>query len=216
MKGTIDRRLKQWRELIPLRPAVTLAVIAFVCSTLVVLLHQVTRQRIEEKRLQVVDRQLRAVLPAEHYNNDLLSDTIKVTHERLGAGEEQTIWRARLNGKPVAAVISATAPDGYGGPITLLVAIEANGDISGVRVITHRETPGLGDDIDIRKSDWIRGFDGYSLVSLSNAEWQVKKDGGHFEHFTGATITPRAVTNAVHSALLFFRQNQEVIFADAN
>lgn len=207
-----------------MRPAVILAIIAFICSSGVVLVNHFTHQRIDTMREQKIVQQLHDVLPAGLYNNQLIEDSIQMTDPLLGSTSAQTIWRARTEGKPVAAILSATAPDGYSGPITLLIAItlagestgKLVGELAGVRVVTHRETPGLGDEIELTKSEWILGFAGHSLLSLPESAWRVKKDGGHFEHFTGATITPRAITSAVHSALIFFRENQEAIFATNN
>ena len=110
---------------------------------------------------------------------------------------------------------SAIAPDGYTGPITLLIAVRYDGDLAGVRVVTHRETPGLGDYIEIERTPWIRGFEGKSLDTPVAARWKVKKDGGDFDQVTGATITPRAVVKAVHQGLEFFATNRERLFAPA-
>ncbi len=110
--------------------------------------------------------------------------------------------------------IPVVAPDGYSGDIRLLVGILANGELAGVRVLNHRETPGLGDAIETRRSDWIRQFAGLSLDAPPANAWTVRKDGGEFDQFAGATITPRAVIKAVRQALVFFEQNQAILFAD--
>ena len=122
-------------------------------------------------------------------------------------------YRALKDGKPSAVVLEAIAPDGYAGKIKLLIAIRANGEISGVRVVSHKETPGLGDYIEIAKSKWIKGFDGTSLEKYPSKDWKVKKDGGQFDSVAGATITPRAVVKAVHKALGYFSANHERIFS---
>ena len=109
-------------------------------------------------------------------------------------------------------MLEATAPDGYSGKIDLLIAIQSNGELAGVRVVSHNETPGLGDYIDIAKSDWIKQFDGASLAKYDAQAWQVKKDGGHFDYMSGATITPRAVVKAVHKALRYYAQHGGEIF----
>ena len=116
-----------------------------------------------------------------------------------------------LNSRFAGVILPTTAPDGYSGDIRLLVGIQANGAITGVRVLEHRETPGLGDKIDARVSDWILGFDGKSLSTPLPPQWQVVKDGGEFDQLVGATVTPRAVVNAVRRALQFFDVNEEAI-----
>ena len=130
----------------------------------------------------------------------------------LGNRDETLIYRARLNHQPSAVILEATAPDGYSGDIKLLVAIKADGEVLGVRVLDHRETPGLGDYIDIAHGDWIKNFDAQSLAKTNDEGWHVKKDGGQFDFTTGATITPRAVIKAVHKVLQFYQAHQQAIF----
>jgi electron transport complex protein RnfG len=117
-----------------------------------------------------------------------------------------------MDGKPVAVMMIVTAPDGYNGDIRLLAGIAASGTIFGVRIISHRETPGLGDPIDIEKSDWILGFNNKSLQNPDSDGWAVRKDGGQFDQFTGATISPRAVVRTVHSTLRYFEANRQMLF----
>ena len=123
------------------------------------------------------------------------------------------VYRARSEGRPVAAAMKLRANDGYNGRIDLLIGVYANGEVSGVRVLSHRETPGLGDGIDIARSDWILDFNGKSLRSPEPAGWTVERDGGVFDQFTGATITPRAVVHAVRRALEYFEENRETLFS---
>ena len=123
------------------------------------------------------------------------------------------MYRARKAGQPVALVITPVAPDGYSGIIKLLVGINVDGTLNGVRVVTHRETPGLGDAIDEKRSDWIHLFDNRSLLDPPLERWAVRKDGGDFDQLTGATITPRAVVKAVRQTLLYYRDNQDALFA---
>lgn len=159
-------------------------------------------------------KKLNNIIPAESYNNDLLLDTILLKPSTLlGTSEDSLAYRARKNNKNVAVVYSAIAPNGYNGPIHLLVGIKTNGQLAGVRVVKHRETPGLGDVVSSTRSDWIFGFDDKSLSQPDEKGWKVKRDGGVFDQFTGATITPRAVVKAVHNALLYFDQNQEMLFS---
>ena len=173
--------------------------------------HELIAKSEAEEKLALINQ----VFPPGISDNDIIHDTIEISpNELLGNTSPVTAYRARLKGKPAAVMIEATAPDGYSGKITLLIAILANGEISGVRVISHNETPGLGDYIDIAKSPWIRIFDHVSLDSVPDAAWHVKKDGGKFDYMTGATITPRAVVKAVHKALEYFAQNRASLFEE--
>lgn len=182
---------------------------------LVALTFNQTRQQIDTNEREALLRSLKAVVSASLYDNDIANDTLQVTGVNKGSDKPTTIYRARKNGKPVAAVIATTAPDGYNGNISLLVGILANGSISGVRAVAHKETPGLGDAIDIDRSHWILSFDGKSLSNLSDKQWAVKRDGGAFDQFTGATITPRAVVKSVKNALLYFQHHKTEIFSTA-
>lgn len=159
-------------------------------------------------------RKLNNIIPAESYDNDLLADTIIIKPcTLLSTKEESLAYRARKNSQNVAVVFSSIAANGYNGSIHLLVGVNANGNLSGVRVVKHRETPGLGDAVDISHSNWILGFNDKSLSNPDDQGWKVKRDGGIFDQFTGATITPRAVVNAVHNALLYFEKNQDMLFS---
>ena len=158
-------------------------------------------------------RKLNTIIPADRYDNDLLLDTLNIEPSSLLNTKEKTLaYRARNKGQNVAVVFSSVAPSGYNGPIQLLIGIYANGQIAGVRVVKHRETPGLGDVVSITHSDWILGFNNKSLNNPESRKWKVKRDGGVFDQFTGATITPRAVVNAVHDALIYFEKNQVTLF----
>lgn len=197
----------------------SLIMLAFVvlATTLLALTYRMTHGLItkseEEEKLSLIEQ----VLPPALSDNDLLHDTLEIPpNDLLGNRTPVTAYRARLKGKPVAVALEATAPDGYGGKIVLLIAILANGEISGVRVVSQNETPGLGDYIEIAKSPWIKGFDHASLASVPSEAWHVRKDGGKFDYMTGATITPRAVVKAVHKALLYFASNRAGIFAQGS
>ncbi len=158
-------------------------------------------------------RKLNNIIPAESYDNDLLLDTIIIKPSRLLSTKEESLaYRARKNNQNVAVVFSSIAPSGYNGSIHLLVGVNADGTLSGVRVVKHRETPGLGDVVESSRSNWILGFNDKSLSNPNDKGWKVKRDGGVFDQFTGATITPRAVVNAVHDALLYFEKNQDMLF----
>lgn len=159
-------------------------------------------------------RKLNTIVPAEAYNNDLLLDTITIKPQTLlGTDEYTLVYRARNNDENVAVVFSSIAPNGYNGPIHLLVGVYADGRLAGVRVVKHRETPGLGDAVSVTHSNWILGFDNRSLTNPVTQQWKVKRDGGIFDQFTGATITPRAVVEAVHNALIYFDNNQVQLFS---
>ena len=164
----------------------------------------------EEREKRVLIGQ---TLPREIYDNDLLADTISLPPDPLLGSEQPSIaYRARKGGQPAAVVLEVTAPDGYSGKIRMLVAIRFDGTVTGVRVVAHSETPGLGDYIDIAKSNWIRVFEGKSLADPPERAWKVKKDDGGFDYMAGATITPRAVVKAVARALRFYAEQQDNLF----
>ena len=161
---------------------------------------------------------LNQILPPTRYNNDLLADTLTLPPEpALGTTTASTVYRARLNGKASALVLDVVAPDGYSGNIKMLAAFNASGQVIGIRVVEHKETPGLGDYIDPRKdknkaSPWINQFD-HVPPSLSPQDWHVRKDGGRFDAYAGATVTPRAVIKAIYKAKQFVEANRQVLFA---
>ena len=186
---------------------------AVVGTTLVALTEFSSSDAIAENEKRVLLRNLHALLPPERFDNDIATDTIQVAAATLlGTEAQSTVYRARLGGEPVAAVFNSIAPNGYNGRIHLLVGIYVDGSIAGVRVVKHAETPGLGDAIEIRKSPWITAFDGRSLDDPRAEGWGVRRDGGEFDQFTGATITPRAVVAAVRNTLLYYRNNTDMIF----
>ncbi|MCG8435039.1 MAG: electron transport complex subunit RsxG [Gammaproteobacteria bacterium] len=172
-----------------------------------------TRDRIANNiRRQILDS-LYEVLPRETHNNDLINASFEVTDsELLGTDEPVTIYLATMDGRPVGALLNTVAPNGYTGAIKLLVGIYYDGRLAGVRVVEHRETPGLGDQIEITKTDWITHFAGKSLNDPIPQLWAVKRDGGVFDQFTGATVTPRAVVKAVKNTLIYFDANKDALF----
>lgn len=197
------------------RAAAILGLFSLLGLGLVALVHDRTEPRIAANERAVLLANLQALIPADSFDNDLLTDTVTAADPTLGTDRPVTLYRARKNGRPVAAVLSPVAPDGYNGAIRLLVAIRADGTLAGARVLAHRETPGLGDPIDLAKSGWLLGFAGRSLDDPPENRWTVKRDGGDFDQFTGATITPRAVVKAVYRTLVFFRSNRERLFEAA-
>lgn len=195
-------------------PALILGTFALITTSMVVLTERATRPKIVANERQALLNSLYAVLNPAEFDNDLLADTLKVRNpELLGTQGAVMVYRARKQGKPIAVILIPIATDGYNGVIRLLVGIYYNGSISGVRVLSHRETPGLGDAIEADRSDWILSFNGRSLGNPNRSGWAVKRDGGIFDQFTGATITPRAVVRAVHKALLYFHDHRETLFA---
>ncbi|MBA4382763.1 MAG: electron transport complex subunit RsxG [Sideroxydans sp.] len=154
------------------------------------------------------------IVPTSLFDNDIIQDKLNVAPSPLLGTEDVTIaYRARLKGEPSAVVVESIAPDGYSGKIALILAVRANGELAGVRVVTHKETPGLGDYIELPKDPWIKGFDGKSREVYKDDDWKVKKDGGQFAYMAGATITPRAIVKAVNKALIYFAENREQLFA---
>ena len=191
-----------------------LSAVVLLASALVVGAHALTSDRIDAAQRLAQRQALAIVLPPSLYDNDPLIDSLRVTAPAwLGTDAPVTVRRARRGGHATAMVLVAVAPDGYGGPIALLVGVDRTGRITGVRVTAHRETPGLGDAIDIRRSGWIRRFDRRALGDPPEAGWAVKSDGGDFDQFAGATMTPRAVVKAVHRVLALVRKHGDRIYA---
>ena len=193
-----------------------LTAFALLTTGAVALTHSLTAQRISDQEKKQLAEQLQQVLGAHHYDNQLYKDCVIITDERLGPRPEQVIYRAYKNNEPYALVMRHVTPSGYSGDINLLTAVFANGDIAGVRVTKHEETPGLGDKVEIKKSDWITLFKGQNVLGDDDTRWAVKKDGGQFDQFTGATITPRAVVGSVKNAVLFAKAEFDNLFAAPN
>ena len=196
--------------------AALLMIFAIIGSGIVGLTYESTYERIKRNEQLVLLRKLNTILLPSEYDNDLLNDQITLEQDiLLGTSTPSKAYLAYKNNKPVAVVLSPVAPNGYSGPINMLVGIYHDGTIAGVRVVKHRETPGLGDAVESQRSDWILGFDDESLENPGPKQWKVKRDGGAFDQFTGATITPRAVVTAVHSALLYFNEHRKELFKQA-
>lgn len=195
--------------------AALLAAFAAAGTLLVATTEQGTRARIADNEREFLLRTLDVLVDPARYDNDLLADTRTVVAPgALGTEEPVTVYRARADGEPVALVLTAVAPDGYSGPIRLLVAVNHDGTLAGVRVLGHRETPGLGDGIEAERSDWILAFNGRSLGDPPAEGWGVRRDGGEFDQLTGATITPRAVVAAVRRVLQYYESEQAMLFAE--
>lgn len=190
-----------------------LGLFALVCTGLVALVNQQTFDKIKQQEQQELARILHQIIPDALHDNQLTEQcTLLQDKDALGTDSPMPAYIATFAGKPVAIAMEAIAPDGYNGNIKLIIGISQQGEVLGVRTLTHQETPGLGDKIDLRKSNWVESFLGKSLTSADDKRWQVKKDGGDFDQFTGATITPRAYVKAVKRALWYFSENQADIF----
>jgi electron transport complex protein RnfG len=199
-----------------LRSAASLGLVAIAGTSLLAGVHHLTAERIAEQERRAVLEQLQEIIPGGRYDNALQDDWISFTDEaHFPRGQEVMAYRARRDGQPVAIIFRFAAVNGYNGPIHLLAGMEADGSLAGVRVTSHRETPGLGDAIEVERSDWIRSFEGRSLRSPGPEAWSVRRDGGEFDQFTGATITPRAVVEAVRLALDYYAGNREALFEAA-
>lgn len=203
------------RDLPVLVSGLLLGLFGVIGAGLVAVSHEGTAERIAHNERQALLDQLQALVPADRIDNDLLNDFIDVAApDSLGAPTTR-IYRARYRGEPVAAVLDPVVTQGYSGPIRLIVAIGRDGTLTGVRVARHRETPGLGDKIEVARSDWILGFAGRSLSDPVPSQWRVKRDGGAFDQFTGATVTPRAVVRGVKAALTYFAEHGDSLFDPA-
>jgi electron transport complex protein RnfG len=197
-----------------LQTAINLVFFAVVGTAILASVFYMTHDAIvkseEAEKLKLITQ----IVPPELFDNDVIQDTLNIPTDPLLGNEDATVaYRARLKGEPSAVVLEAIAPDGYSGKIALILAVRANGELAGVRVVSHKETPGLGDYIELPKNPWIKGFDGKSREVYKDADWKVKKDGGQFDHMAGATITPRAVVKAVNKALIYFGENRDNLFA---
>jgi electron transport complex protein RnfG len=198
--------------------SIVLALFALVTSLILATTNELTYERIEQSEREAAQRALLEIIPLERHDNDMLMDVQPVPEQywaTLGLKKGGSIHIARDQGQPVAAIIPAVTPDGYSGAISMIIGINFNGSIAGVRVVEHRETPGLGDKVDLKKSDWILSFNGKSLVNPQADGWKVKKEGGEYDAFTGATITPRAVINHVLKTLQYFEDDRERLLAIA-
>ena len=212
------------------KTSITLGIFALLAALLLGIVNLSTAEKIQEQQLAAERRALGEVLPSSFHDNDLLSKPLPlspltsstplannyVAIELLELSVERQAYIALMGNTFSGAILPVEAHDAYSGDINLLVAILADGTVSGVRVLAHRETPGLGDKIDIQVSNWILGFDGKSLANPSLPQWKVIKDGGEFDQLVGATITPRAVINAVQRALQFFQLNRSTLESSKN
>ncbi|MGI9247747.1 MAG: electron transport complex subunit RsxG [Woeseiaceae bacterium] len=193
----------------------TLAVIAAICTSLVALTYQATEERIVANERAWLERSLQPALAGLFYDSGVTESKIIVPppHELPGS-DAAIIYRVYAEDAPVAALFVVSARDGYAGPIRFLVGVDMQGAISGVHVLEHRETPGLGDRVESTKSDWVKQFVGHSLTDPEPAGWALKRDGGQFDQLTGASVTPRAIVKATKETLLYFDVHSDEIFTE--
>lgn len=196
------------------RSGATLAAIAAVCTALVAFTYQLTDERIAANQQLWLEQNLRPALSGLSYDNSIGASrvTIPAPHALPGS-EDALVYRAYSGGTPAAALFVVNARGGYAGPIRLLVGVAVDGRVTGVHVLEHRETPGLGDLVESSKSDWTRQFPGRSIGDPVAAGWAIRSDGGTFDALTGASVTPRAIVKAVYQTLEYFAANRETLFA---
>ncbi len=198
------------------RSGVTLAVIAAICTALVALTYRLTAERIVANEQAWLERSLQPALSGLFYDSGVTESKIIIPppHELPGS-ETAIIYRVYAEGAPVAALLIVSARDGYAGPIRILAGIDTMGVVTGVHVLEHRETPGLGDRVESTRSDWVKQFNGRSLLDPEPTGWAIKGDGGQFDQLTGASVTSRAIIKAIKETLLYFEAHSEEIFAEA-
>ena len=197
-----------------LKGGLTLATIGAVCAALVAMTYLLTHDRIAANEQAWLEKSLEPALAGLFFDGSV-SESMRVfrTPHDLPGPDDVIIYRLFADEKPVAALFAVTARDGYAGPIRVLVGIEYDGTVTGIRILEHRETPGLGDRIVSSRSDWVFQFDGRSLGNPSADRWALKRDGGQFDQLTGASVTPRAVISVVKETLIYFDAHREEIFA---
>jgi electron transport complex protein RnfG len=189
--------------------SIGLGIFAIVTAGLIAVTQQVTQDRIDSNILHAQQAAFSEILPDIYYDNDLYSNQISLEPDPLlGSNKASFAYIGRINGEFAGIIFETVAPGGYNGSMSLLVAINRDAVVTGSRVIRHQETPGLGDKIDMKKSDWMRSFENVSFTNLDKKQWKVKRDNGHFDQFTGATITPRAVVKSVKNTLEYFQQHK--------
>ncbi len=192
------------------RNGLLLGAFALLTTAIIAATHLNTKDLIEEQIRIAREKALLEIVPRERHDNQMLELSIKTQDkDLLKLSDEQNIFAATKAGKIIAMIFPAVAPDGYNGNINMLVGVNMDGTVAGVRVVEHEETPGLGDKVELKKSEWVLSFNGRSIGNPDEKRWTVKKDKGEFDQFTGATITPRAVSQAVYRTLKYFSKEKE-------
>lgn len=195
------------------KAGLSLALFALISVLFVATTDKLTKKKIAENKAMMLLQALNEVAPENSYNNDLIKSKVILKSKGTGFSRDTPVYLATKNSLPVTAIFEVTTLKGYSGAIKMLIGIQAKDfSITGVRIVQHHETPGLGDKMETRKSNWVMNFNGKSLGNPNLSGWQVKKDGGDFDQFTGATITPRAIVNAVRSTLLYAKDNMQALF----
>ncbi|OBT13073.1 electron transport complex subunit RsxG [Vibrio sp. UCD-FRSSP16_10] len=197
------------------RNGLVLAMFACLTTGVVSITHLLTADKIKAQQISQLQGQLNQVIPTNLHDNELYANCVDLNNLALGSQENMPAYIATIDGKPTAVAIETIAPDGYSGAIKLLVGVDLQGKVLGARVLSQHETPGLGDKIDLRVSDWILAFADKIITADNHNSWKVRKDGGQFDQFTGATITPRAVVKAIYNTGLYFTQNQQQILSSS-
>lgn len=196
------------------RGGIVLGVLAALATALVATTHHYTQPLIKANEQAYLERSLKPVLGGIAYENEITKSllTLPVPHGLPGK-ETAQIYRIYADGEPAAALFIVSARDGFAGPIKLLIGVKIDGTITSVRVLQHKETPGLGDKIESGKSDWLLQFDARSLSAPGTDRWLIERDGGDFDQLTGASVTPRAIIKAIKETLLYFEANSADIFS---
>ena len=194
-----------------LKSGMLLLVFTMVSILFVSLTQDTTQEKIQYNEEQLLIKRLAELV--SNYDNDILKEKYDQVLMLHGIKQTIGIYPAKRNGQTFAYLVEHTYPNGYNGSIRLLTGISVDETLLGVRVVAHKETPGLGDKIETRKSDWIKQFTGLSLSNPTQDNWKVKRDGGVFEAFTGATITPRAIVTASYQVLELFNKKSLLIQA---
>ena len=190
-----------------------LAAFAIICTAAVATVNQLTKPVIAKQEQMALIKTINQLIPEDAYDNDIFASCFITSDDTyLGKGQTQQVFVAKKGNKPVALMLETSTFKGYAGEIKLAIGIFEDGRVAGVRVLRHTETPGLGDKIQTNKSDWIYSFNNKSYQQAQETRWEVKKNGGDIDAFTGATITPRAVTHAVKDALIYFAKNKQQLF----
>jgi electron transport complex protein RnfG len=197
-----------------LKTGLTLSLIAAICTALVTATFQLTKDRIAANEKALLEQALQPALAGVSYDSSVSESRLVLPPPHgLPGNEAAIIYRVFAEDKPVAALFAVTARDGFSGAIRILVGVNFDGTVTGVRILQHQETPGLGDKIDSSRSDWVFQFDGHSLTGPVVSGWAIRSDGGEFDQLTGASVTPRAVIKAIRETLLYFDAQRDEIFA---
>ena len=195
------------------KSGLTLALIAAICTALVAATYQWTKDPIERNRQALLEQSLTPALANVMFDGNVTESMLVLPAPHgLPGSDDAIVYRVYSGEEPVAALFAVTARNGYAGPIRILLGVRYDGEVSGVRILEHRETPGLGDKIVSTRSDWVFQFDGRSLVNPPTEDWALKTDGGVFDQLTGASVTPRAIIQAIRETLIYFDANRESLF----